>query len=177
MAKKTPRVDVMERANQQDLETLLSDKRYKARLADPFGSPTAPIELKDGSRECRWFNSKIKNDHIWQKKRGGWDQVKPDDLVDLEQLGGYTVSVSGFITRGEREEELLMSMPRVVVRAIAMRKAELNKNLGRADRQRSASIEAVGKHDDQGAEFLAKAARRFDVIDTRERIQVTPDAD
>lgn len=173
--KPKPRVEVSERASQQDLETLLSDKRYRARLSDPFGAPSSPIELKDTSKECRWFNASIRNDHIWQKKQGGWDQVTPADVVDLEQLGGYTVSVEGFIVRGERGNEILMSMPKVVVRAIAMRKAEINQRLGRAEVQRSASIEALGKTDDQGADFLRKAARRFDVIDTKERILVTPD--
>lgn len=172
---KVPHVEVMERADQQTLETLLSDPRYAARLKDPFGTPSEPIHLKDSSKECRWFNSAIRNDHIWQKKRGGWDQVRLCDVVDPEQLGGYKVSPEGFITRGERGDELLMSMPKAVVRAIALRKAEINKSLGRADRQRAATIEALGRTDDQGAEFLAQSAKRFDVNDSYERIAVIPE--
>lgn len=172
---KAVHVEVLERADQQSLETLLSDPRYKARLADPFGSPSAPINLKDSSRECRWFNAAIRNDHIWQKKRGGWDQVRLVDVVDPEELGGYKESAEGFIVRGERGDELLMSMPKVVVRAIALRKAELNKQLGKASNQRAATIEALGRTDDQGAEFLRTAARRFDVKDSYERIAVTPE--
>lgn len=175
MAKKTPHVEVIERADQQDLETLLSDPRYKARLAEPFGERSEPIRLKDSARECRWFNSAIKNDHIWQKKRGGWDQVRVVDVLDPEQIGGYNESPDGFITRGERGQELLMSMPSVVVKAIAIRKAELNQRLGRADAMRSGAIESLGRRDDQGAEFLASAARRFDVRDTKERILVSPE--
>lgn len=169
------RVDVMERANQTDLDTLLSDPRYKARLSHPFGETSQPIELVDSSRECHWFNAAIQNDHIWQKKRGGWDNVRPEDVVDTEQIGGFAVDASGHIVRGERGQEVLMSMPKVVIRAIAMKKAELNKRLGRADVAKAASIEALGKTDDEGAEFLAKAAKRFDVKDSYERIQVTPD--
>lgn len=172
---KAEHVEVMERADQQSLETLLSDPRYKARLSDPFGAPSAPIHLKDGSRECRWCNSAIRNDHIWQKKRGGWDQVRLSDVVDPEELGGYKESPEGFIVRGERGDELLMSMPTVVVRAIAMRKAELNKQLGKSHNQRAASIEALGRTDAQGAEFLQTAAKRFDVKDSYERIAVTPE--
>ena len=118
------RVEVMERANQQDLDTLLSDPRYKARLSQPFGETSQPIELKDASRECHWFNAAIQNDHIWQKKRGGWDNVRPEDVVDTEQIGGFSVNPSGHIVRGERGQEVLMSMPSVVIRAIAIKKAE-----------------------------------------------------
>lgn len=175
--KKPPRarVVVRERADQQALETLLSDPRYKSRLSDPFGAPSQPIYLKDRSRECHWFNAAIQNDHIWAKKKGGWDQVRPDDIEDIEQVGGFNVSPQGFVTRGERGQELLMSMPSVVVRAIAMKKAELNKRMGSGQAARQASIEALGRTDDEGAAFLQKAATRFDVKDSYETIQVTPE--
>jgi hypothetical protein len=170
-----PRVVVRERADQQSLDTLLSDPRYKSRLSDPFGAPSEPIQLKDSSRECHWFNAAIQNDHIWQKKKGGWDQVRPEDIRDIEQVGGFNVSPEGYVTRGERGQELLMSMPKVVVRAIAMKKAELNKRMGRPSVQRQASIEALGRTDDMGAEFLQQAAKRFDIQDSYETIQVTPE--
>lgn len=169
------RVDVIERADQQSLDTLLSDPRYKARLSNPFGEGSLAIELKDRSREAHWFNGAIQNDHIWKKKKGGWDNVRPDDVLDIEQIGGHEVNASNHIVRGERGQEVLMSMPKVVIRAIAMKKAEINQRLGRGESQRAASIEALGKRDDQGAEFLSQAARRFDVIDTKERILVTPE--
>ena len=171
------RVDVLERASQTDLDTLLSDPRYKARLSQPFGETSQPIALVDSSKECHWFNAAIQNDHIWQKKRGGWDNVRPEDVVDTEQIGGFAVDASGHIVRGERGQEVLMSMPKVVIRAIAMKKAEINKNLGRADKQRAGAIESLGQRDPEGADFLQKAARRFDVNDSYERIEVTPDGE
>lgn len=168
-----PRVEVMERADQQSLETLLSDPRYKARLSSPFGQASQPIELKDNSRECRWVNGAIQNDHIWQKKRGGWDQVKETDLVDTDQLGGYNVSVEGFVTRGERGQEILMSMPKVVVRAIRMAKTAENNRIGRPNEARQAAVETFGRNNPDAAEIIAK--QRFDIKDSHERILVTPE--
>src|SRR5574342_973486 len=103
---KRPRISVLER-----------------RLQNPFGEPSAPIELKDASRECRWFNAAASADHIWRNKRKGWDQVKPDDVRDLEQIGGYAVDAAGFIVRGERGSEVLMSMPKDWRRQIELAKA------------------------------------------------------
>src|SRR5690242_6457010 len=98
-----PRVEVTERGLQTDLQTLIdSDPRYRDRLRNVFGQPSAPIDLKDDTRECRWFNAAIQTDHIWRNIRKGWDKVRPSDVKDLEQIGGYTESVDGYIVRGER---------------------------------------------------------------------------
>lgn len=167
------RVEVTERASQQALETLLSDPRYKARIDSPFGSASQPILLKDASRDCRWVNGAIQNDHIWRKKQGGWDQVRPQDVMDTDQIGGFNVSPEGYITRGERGQEILMSMPKVVIKAIMMAKTAENNRIGRRDVQRQAAIESFGRNDPDAAELLSK--QRFEVKDSYERIQVTPD--
>jgi len=155
MAKK-PRITVTERNSQADLDVLLSDPRYKARLDNPFGQPSSPIQLKDDSRECRWFNAAIQTDHIWRNKRKGWDQVRPEDVSDLEQLGGYNVSPEGFITRGERGMEILMSMPKVVRAAVtAAKTAHNNRNLANPFALKTELTTAVGdKFGDEAASYI-----------------------
>jgi len=155
---KKPRVTVTERNQQTELEVLLSDPRYKARLDNPFGQPSAPIELKDDTRECRWFNAAIQEDHIWRNKRKGWDQVTPADVSDLEQLGGYSVSPEGFIVRGERGREILMSMPKQVIRAVRAAKTEHNnRTMGRAGALKAELTEAVSnKFGDEAGTFTQK---------------------
>jgi len=166
---KKPRVTVTERDQQADLKVLLSDPRYKARLDNPFGAPSSPIALKDQTRECRWFNAAIQEDHIWRNKRKGWDQVKPTDVDDLEQLGGYSVSPEGFIVRGERGREILMSMPKEVVRAVRAAKTEHNnRTVGRAGVLHDELSAAVGnKYGDEAGQFVhthVKLDEKYEVI-------------
>src|SRR6185369_3100349 len=121
-----PRISVSERASETSMEVLLSDPRYRKRLENVFDEPSAPIDLKDSSKECRWFNAAKGTDHIWRSKRKGWDQVKPEEVRDLQQIGGYNVSPEGYITRGERGQEVLMSMPKQVRQAIQAAKTRAN---------------------------------------------------
>jgi len=166
-----PRIEVTERNLQTDINTLIeSDPRYKARLDNPFNPPSVPIALKDESRECRWFNSAIASDHIWRNKQKGWDQVRPTDVVDLEQIGGYVVSPDGFITRGEHGREVLMSMPKVIRAAVQIAKTRKNNELmGNPNRMREEVMSAAGKSlGDEAASYIQK---HVNVTDSRERVE------
>lgn len=165
-----PNVDVTERALAVP-DDIWNDPRYRARLENPFGEASAPIELKDRSRRARWFNAAIMEDKIWRAKRKGWDQVREADVVDLEQIGGYSKSPDGFITRGERGREVLMSIPKVVYEAIEKAKvAYNNRNMGDPGKSKAEIVEAAGQQrGDQAAEFLSRAL--VDVRDTYERVQ------
>src|SRR3990167_2681953 len=92
-AKVKPRISVLER-----------------RLQNPFGEPSAPVEFKDKTRRGRWFNGALVADKIWRAKNNGWTLVFPDDLEDMDQIGGYTLAPAGHVTRGERGQEVLMWM-------------------------------------------------------------------
>lgn len=156
-APKRPRVSILER-----------------RLQNPFGEPSAPIALRDSSRECRWFNAAVGADHIWRSKRKGWDQVKPDDVVDLEQIGGYSIDTSGFIVRGERGQEVLMSMPKDDRRAIEFAKARHNtKNMGNPVATKNEIVNAASSQlGDEAADFLHRAGKvSGQVRDSYERVQ------
>lgn len=151
-----PKFEVLERGLQTNLDVMLSDPRYKARLQNPFNEPSAPIGLKDDTRECRWFNAALATDHIWRNKRKGWDQVRPSDILDLEQLGGYNKSPEGFITRGERGQEVLMSMPKVVRQAIQLAKTRLNNaTMGNPNAMKAEVVNAAGNQlGSEAADYL-----------------------
>lgn len=171
MAKTPPRISVTERGSQTSLSALIeSDPRYKARLDSPFNEPSAPIALKDDYRECRWFNSAIATDHVWRAKRKGWDQVRPADVVDLEQIGGYNVSAEGFITRGERGQEVLMAMPKEV--RTAVQNAKTRQNLERLGNPNATKNEVVNA---AAAQFGPQAAdyvqTHVNVKDYHERVE------
>lgn len=151
-----PRIEVTERGSQTGMDVLMSDPRYQDRLKNPFNEPSAPIALKDSHLECRWFNASLASDHIWRSKRKGWDQVRPDDVRELEQIGGYNVSPEGYITRGERGQEILMSMPREVRAAVQLAKTRQNiANMGNPNATKNEVVNAAGKQlGGEAAEYL-----------------------
>jgi hypothetical protein len=152
-----PRIAVTERGSQTTREAIInSDPRYKKRLDSPFNEPSAPIALKDDTRECRWFNAAIASDHVWRAKNKGWDQVRPDDVVDLEQIGGYNKSADGYITRGERGQEVLMSMPKAVRDMIQMAKTRDNlARMGSPAKTKADIVNAASqKLGDEAASYL-----------------------
>lgn len=144
------------------------------RLQNPFGEASVPIELKDRSLVCRWFNADKGNDHVWQAKRKGWSNVRPDDVVDLEQIGGYSVDASGNIVRGERGREVLMAMPKDWREQIELAKAKLNvKNMGNPAATKAEVVEAASQRlGDEAADFLQKQVHIGGYVrDSHERVQ------
>lgn len=165
-----PRIEVTERSLQTGLDVLTSDPRYRARIENPFNAPSAPIALTDPTRECRWFNAAIGTDHVWRAKQKGWDQVRPTDVMDLEQIGGYNKSPEGYITRGERGQEVLMSMPKVVRAAIQVQKTRHNiATMGNPNAMKHDVVSAAGeRYGEQAADYLTK---HVNVTDTLERVE------
>jgi hypothetical protein len=169
-----PRIAVTERGSQTGMNVLLSDPRYQARLQNPFNEPSAPIALKNGDLECRWFNAALATDHIWRSKRKGWDQVRPDDVLEIEQIGGYNVSPDGYITRGERGQEVLMSMPREVRAAVQLAKTRQNvANMGNPNRTKDDVVNAAGKQlGSEAADYLnSRIGPVGNVTDSYERVE------
>lgn len=148
------------------------------RLQNPFGEASAPIALKDATRTPRWFNSAIINDKIWRAKHNGWDHVMVTDVLDLAQIGGYNKSPEGYITRGERGQEYLMSMPTQWVQAIAMAKTQKNNaDMGDATKTKASVVQAASEQlGDQPASYLDKHFGMVGgVTDTIERVERTPE--
>lgn len=148
------------------------------RLNDPFGVPSVPIQFKDQSLIARWFNGAISNDKIWTAKHvQGWSSVTPDMLVDLDQIGGHNVSPAGYITRGERGQEVLMCMPRDAFEQIAWAKSRKNmERMGNSARTKAEVVEAAAnKYGDEAGNFLNKHVGPVGgVNDSYERIERRP---
>lgn len=164
------RVDVTERALTVPAD-ILSDPRYRARIANPFGEPSTPIALKDQTKRPRWFNAAIMTDKIWRAKAKGWDPIRPEDVVDLDQIGSYTKSPDGFVTRGERGQEVLMAIPASVYSEIERAKtAYNNRNMGSMSKTKNEIVSAAAaQHGDQAATFLSKSI--VNVEDSYERVE------
>lgn len=154
-------------------------KLFERRLQNPYGRSSLPIELRDASMEARWFNAAINADKIWRAKQDGWSPVRPEDVVDLDQVGGYVKSPDGFVTRGDRGQEVLMAMPKTWRQKIAMAKTRENlKNMGDPVKTKNEVVQAASdKLGDQAADFLN---RRVGVVggvtDQYERIERQGDA-
>lgn len=131
-------------------------KIFERRLQNPNGQSSAPIDLKDPSMVCRWVNSAIAHDKVYRAKQNGWVMVRPEELADLDQVGGFTKSPEGFVTRGDRGQEVLMSMPRVWRDKIALAKTRENlKNMGDPTATKNEVVQAASDRlGDQAADYL-----------------------
>lgn len=181
MAKKD---DDLEVANAQQQERAREQQRIsiiERRLQNPFGEPSAPITFREPGRVARWFNGAIIADKIWRAKNKGWTPVTVPDLADPDQVGGFTKSPEGFVTRGDRGAEVLMWMYARDYDAIQLAKARENvRNMGSPSKQRAEALEAYGNVNAAGAEIIDRQGRRSGpiggVTDQYERIQRTPEA-
>lgn len=153
----------------------IRDRRILARLQNPYDEPSAPIEFKDRSRLARWFNADIIQDKIFRAKYKGWNLVYEDDLVDKDQIGGYTLDpAGGHIVRGDRGREVLMWMHRQDYNDIQMAKAKRNaQNIGDPRAQHKEIVEAAGRQlGDEAAEFLnAKGRLTGGIVDKKEILE------
>ena len=146
------------------------------RLQNPFGEPSLPVSLKDSSLRARWFNAAIVTDKIWRAKQKGWTPLKVKDLVDHDQIGGYTEGPDGIITRGDRGQEVLMAMSQSDYAKIeAAKSAWNNRNMGSSARTKAEVVEAASQQlGDEAADFLNRASRPVgSVVDSYERVQRT----
>lgn len=96
------------------------------RLQNPLGEPSAPVRLKNATLHPRWFNASSRPDNIWRAKELGWEGVRPDDIIDLSQIGTHMLSPEGFVARGERGQEVLMAMPKKIYDKIQWAKTKKN---------------------------------------------------
>src|SRR5262245_37856528 len=148
---KPPAIDVIERSVQTDWEKIV-EEATRRREHDPFGATSQPIHLKDPRLVPHWFNKDKYPDAIVRHKRDGWRPVLMSDVVDTDELGEHSLSVDGFIVRGERGNEILMCMPEEYVKRIAMAKQRENiRRMGNPNATRAEVIEAYGKKNPDNA--------------------------
>ena len=142
-------------AKQARRVVILTDRR----IQNPFGVPSEAITA----------------DKIWRAKNLGWEPVTPDMLVDRDQVGGFTTSPDGYVTRGDRHAEVLMYMPTADREAIQM--AKTRQNLREMNQKAPVIDAAAQQFGDQAGAFLEKAAVVGQVRDNYERIASDPRTD
>jgi hypothetical protein len=163
--KKRPRVSILER-----------------RLQNPFGEPSSTIEFTDKTIAARWFNDDVRNGQVHRAKELGWELVTMDMIANKDSLGHHGLGPAGEITRGERGREVLMWMPKTDRDAIqAAKTAENNRRMSNPSVQRNETLEAYGRSNAEGADFIDSAGGVSHAIGnvrtTRERIQRTPEVE
>jgi hypothetical protein len=154
---KKPRVSVLER-----------------RLQNPFGQPSRQILLKDPSLIPRWFNSAVIADKIWIAKEQGWTPVKADDLAEADQIAQFKIGVNGYVCRGEREQEVLMCMPKDDYWKIQRAKSNVNiERMKRPGATKAEVADAAGRKlgDQAGSALNANMRVVGDVVDQYERVE------
>lgn len=158
----------------------MRDRRIAERLRNPFGQPSGHIQWKDKGRVGRWFNKAIIEDKVWTAKHKGWNLSYPDDIEDLEQLGGFKRAVDGgHIVRGDRENEVLMWMLKSDYDDVQRAKAAFNtRNLGNPTAMKNEIVEAASRTlGDEAADFLNRnGGVSGSVVDKRERIERLPES-
>lgn len=146
------------------------------RLQNPLGVPAAPVRLKDRSQFPRWFNSSLVHDRFWAAQNLGWVGVKPEDVIDLKQIGGYGKSPDGYIVRGERGQEMLMSIPKTFWDQLQLAKTKKNLEMMRDTQgEQARALEAAGKQfGDEVATGMEGVKRKMVIHDNLERVERTP---
>lgn len=153
-------------------------KVLERRLQNPFGEESAPVRFKEKGKIGRWFNGSIVADKVWRAKNNGWSLVFPDDIADLDQIGGHSVSVTGNIVRGERGQEVLMWMYDDDFKQIQWAKTKKNmSDMKDFDKEKLRMINAAAaKFGGEAADFLNKRVGPVGgVTDSYERIERRPD--
>lgn len=147
------------------------------RLQNPLGEPSAPVRLKDPTLCARWFNASARPDNIWRAKELGWEGLRPEDIVDISQIGTHILSPEGFVARGERAQEILMGMPKAIYDKIQWAKTKKNLELMKdQDRQKHDMMNAAAKQfGGNVADFMnTRVGPVGRVTDQYERIEQLP---
>lgn len=152
-----PQIDVLERSVQ-----------------NPFGLPSADVELIEGGFVCHWVNTELKGgDQLRYFVDAGYLKCRVDYLKHPEFVT-FSPSPDGYVTRGERGKELLMYT--TLEHARERQGAKIRENLRRMSNPNEMQQAAAAKLGDQAAEELRKYSRPIGgVTDTLERVEQTPE--
>lgn len=145
------------------------------RLQDPFGVPAEAVKMKDPTMFARWFNNALQPDRFWVAMNNGWKGVRPEDIRDLAQIGNYNQSPEGYVTRGERGQEMIMQIEKDFWDRLQLAKARKNLELMRDNSKQSAqALEAAAKElGPQVAEQMRGVQRKMEITDNYERVERT----
>jgi hypothetical protein len=161
-----------------DLEQLIPSPRVEVierGLANVFGLPSAQIELKRKDMVCHWCNTAIAGNQLGKYLDAGYLKVRPEMLADPDRVA-FRVSPDGYVTNGQRHEEILLYTLTSNYLARQKRKSELNRKSmtpgGMKQEVVNAASAALG---DEAGDFLNRHSGPVgNVHDSYERIAVRP---
>lgn len=136
---------------------------WDRRMQNPDGISAPPIHLRTPGQHLRWINTRQTGRYQRATYQQGWVPVSKDELADEREIMGAQFTTEGYVTRGERQGEMLMKMPEAIFKRIQQRKGELRDKNNQQIRERmsgAASKHFSEKYDsstgDQAAEVISQ---------------------
>ena len=128
-AKFDPAEDVIN-SDREKLSKFTTDEKlldiWERRLVSPDGISAPPIRIKTKGMRLRWINLTVRGRYTRARYEQGWQPVHQDELIDAREIHAIQFTSEGFVTRGERQSEMLMKIPEAIFRRIQQRRVELN---------------------------------------------------
>lgn len=98
---------------------------WERRMVNPDGIETPPIHLRTPGMRLRWINTSIPNRYHRAIYEQGWSPVQRTELKDEREIQGAQFTTEGYVTRGDRQAEMLMKIPEAIFKRIQQRRSEL----------------------------------------------------
>lgn len=117
---------------------------WERRMVNPDGISAPLIHLRTPGMHLRWVNTGQTGRYQRAVYEQGWVPVSKSELADEREVRGAQYTIEGYVTRGDRQHEMLMKMPEAIFKRIQSRKAEIRHKEYQKIREQMAG--AAGKH-------------------------------
>lgn len=145
-------------------------------LQNPFGLPSADIELIDSGFQCHWVNTELKGgDQLRYFLDAGYLKCRVDYLKHPEFVT-FQPSPEGYVTRGMRGTEVLMYTTQAHAASRVQKKQQENlRRMSDPNRSAQDAAAAASAHiGGEAADYLARHSRPTGTVtDSLERIEQT----
>ncbi len=145
-------------------------------LQNVFGLPSEAIDLTDPAMVCHWVNTTISGSQLGKYLDAGYLKVEPWMLADTDRVA-FTVSPEGYVTRGQRHEEILLYTLKDHYRKRQLEKARRNReSMNPFTTKQEAAAAAGAKFGEEAKEYLDRHTGPVgNVVDSYERIERRPE--
>lgn len=153
-----PRIEVLERG-----------------LQNVFGLPSAEVRLKDHAMITHWCNTALSGSQLGKYLDAGYLKVRPEMLEDTDRVA-FTISPEGYVTRGQRHEEILLYTLKDYYWKRQAKKADENRRMMNPTATKAQVVEAAGRQlGEEAADYLNRthSGPVGSVTDKYERIERT----
>lgn len=137
---------------------------WERRMVNPYGEASVPIHIKTPGMHLRWINTAQEGRYQRAVYTQGWMPVHKDELHDEREVQGAKFTTEGYVTRGERQAEMLMKMPEAIFRRIRKSMTEaLEKEYRniRQNLQQAGSLHFGDKYGGSAGEQASDAVTNF----------------